>query len=479
MPIETMFARNTDAIRRFLTDRARTLMVLTRDADLEVVIKKLLVKLDDTCERVIMVACEVPFVEPASWCEGVMQRLSEAQEPLRGVYQRGGVRLASVPVASRGRGQLAGQPQAPAQVQSPAQRLAAYLAASAEAIAPVSDAMAVVIVPKSVADFAAFQRTLCFLADNIPSTRVKLIVPDDRSKPGLPRVGSMCRRGFVHPFHVPPEAMQAELEHDLSPQGELGALMFGAASKLTATSAATPAATSAATAASTAAQLVKINASKAMLAGFLSSSGRLGEAAAIQVEQLEQAKAGGDVLGEAQALYNLGTTRLKQHHYADAEAMLDRAVELSFDSKRDPLLAMSLTNLGVAFERQRKGEQAVQAFDLARAVFRRMSHPPGEAHVLDCKAGALASLGLHEAARESWREARRLYEGITAPALADVRSAGREDIDQKLARHENNPAGYTPRPTPVNLEISALARAGAGGGAGGGGGSRAIKGGGA
>ena len=43
MPIEALFARNVDAIGRFLTDGARTLLVLQRDADMEMVVKRLLV----------------------------------------------------------------------------------------------------------------------------------------------------------------------------------------------------------------------------------------------------------------------------------------------------------------------------------------------------------------------------------------------------------------------------------------------------
>jgi tetratricopeptide (TPR) repeat protein len=427
MPIEALFARNVDAIGRFLTDGARTLLVLQRDADMEMVVKRLLVKLDDSRDDVTMLACEEPFDSPAQWCEAVIARVARAQEPLRAPYKAGGIDLPRVPAATPGL--------------SPAKRLAAYLSATAEALKPVTASLCVVLVPKSVASAPAFQQTLCFLADNMPSARVKLLTTDDRAKPALGEVRALCRRGFIHPFHVAPEQMQAELEHDLSPAGELGAL---------------PPAKMAPPV------RARFEASQAMLAGFLSSGGRLGDAAKLQAGQLERAQAEGNAGAEAEGLYNLGTTRLKQHHYQEAERLLDRAVELCLDQKRDPLLAMSLTNLGVAMERQRKSEPAIKAYDLAREVLRRIKNRPGEAHVLDCKAASLASLERHEEARRTWQEARAIYQAINAPAMTDVRTAGVADIDTKLARHKQNPGAYAPAPTPVELEVSAPRSAHAG-----------------
>jgi tetratricopeptide (TPR) repeat protein len=409
MPIEALFSRNTDAIRRYLHDPTRTLMCIQRDPDMEVMIKRLLAKLDDAEPDVVLFADESPYGSEAAWCEAVLSGLLAQQEIFAPQFAAGGIKLP--------------KPLPPAT--EPLERLAAYVVALARALKPVADSVAFIFLPRAVSSPADWESTVCALSDKLVGSRAKLIITDDRLKPELPAILAKSRAGFAHPFHISPQMMLAELEHDLSPDGALGRLPRAQL---------------------TPEQIKEVAAAKAMLAGFLSSSGRVDEAAAIHEEALAQAEAAKDAAAEAQALYNLGTTRIGQHRYAEAEALLDRAAGLSHDAKNSPLLAMSLTNLGVSLERQRKGERSILAFDTAAGVYRNIGHRPGEAHVLDCKAGSLASLGRHGEARESWERARALYDSISAPAMTDVRAGGLADIDGKLARHAAAPDLYTPAP---------------------------------
>ena len=95
---------------------------------------------------------------------------------------------------------------------------------------------------------------------------------------------------------------------------------------------------------------------------------------------------------------------------------------------------MVLTNLGVTLHRKRETEPAIESFAVAQRIFNAMNNPPGEAHALDCMAGAFAEQEQNLEAEVAWLKALDLYRGITSEALNEVRDAGCADIISKLER---------------------------------------------
>ena len=95
---------------------------------------------------------------------------------------------------------------------------------------------------------------------------------------------------------------------------------------------------------------------------------------------------------------------------------------------------MPYTNLGIALHRLGRFDEAFGALRVASNFFRAQGNRPGEAFVCDNLAAMHLELGRREDARRVWRYALGLYDGITNPALADVRDSGRADIVAKLER---------------------------------------------
>lgn len=166
-----------------------------------------------------------------------------------------------------------------------------------------------------------------------------------------------------------------------------------------------------------------------LLAGaFATSAGRFDEAER-ELKQALEAPAG----ERANALYNLGNLYARTHRYEEAAETLAEAAEEALASSDSPLAAMALTNLGLALYHEHRGGEALESLGAARKLFRALNHRPGEAHVVDCTAG----IWVHsdpERARALWHEALALYDSISAPHLAEVRSGGRTDVLAKLER---------------------------------------------
>ena len=95
---------------------------------------------------------------------------------------------------------------------------------------------------------------------------------------------------------------------------------------------------------------------------------------------------------------------------------------------------MTYANLGVALHRLGRFDEAFGALRVASNYFRAQGNRPGEAFVCDNLATMHLELGRREDAVRVWRYALGLYDGITNPALADVREGGRADLVAKLKR---------------------------------------------
>lgn len=170
----------------------------------------------------------------------------------------------------------------------------------------------------------------------------------------------------------------------------------------------------------------------AVLGGFAFAERDYATAEEFQFRWLEQAVRTNSAADRANAHYNLGNTYLAVGQWAAAEEQLTYGAEVCLDAKMDVLLAMCLNNLALAIYRQGRGEMALESFQAARNTFRGLNHRPGEAHVLDSMAGVYAEAGRPEIAAQLRREAVALYDGITEPALADVRESGRAGLLAKL-----------------------------------------------
>ncbi|MGH6943453.1 MAG: tetratricopeptide repeat protein, partial [Geminicoccaceae bacterium] len=170
----------------------------------------------------------------------------------------------------------------------------------------------------------------------------------------------------------------------------------------------------------------------AMLGTFAAARKETERALALQGEALAMAEKHGTPIDRANAHYNLGNTHLDLEAFETAEEHFAAAANIALEAKLTPTLAMTLTNLGVALQRQGRNEESLAVFDAARQNFRAVRNPPGEAHVLDCKAKVFALTGDDGQAEAAWREALAVYDGITGSFLKDVRAAGRRDIEEKL-----------------------------------------------
>jgi tetratricopeptide (TPR) repeat protein len=169
-----------------------------------------------------------------------------------------------------------------------------------------------------------------------------------------------------------------------------------------------------------------------MLGTFAAARKETEPAMALQREALAMAESDGGSIDRANAHYNLGNTHLDLEEFEAAEEHFAAAATIAVEAQLTPTLAMALTNLGVALQRQGRIDEALAMFDAARRNFQAVRNPPGEAHVLDCKAKVFELTGHDDEAEAAWLEARTVYEGITGSFLKDVRAGGLRDIQGKL-----------------------------------------------
>jgi tetratricopeptide (TPR) repeat protein len=172
----------------------------------------------------------------------------------------------------------------------------------------------------------------------------------------------------------------------------------------------------------------------AVLGGFAFSERKYAEAESLQLQWLQQAVEAKSAADRANAHYNLGNTYLAAEKWEAAEEQLTCGVEVSLDGKLDVLSAMCLNNLGLALYRQKRYDLALESFQAARATFHGLRHLPGVAHVMDSMAAVYEEAAQPDNATRLRTQALELYDGMTAPALADGRDAARADLLRKLGR---------------------------------------------
>jgi tetratricopeptide (TPR) repeat protein len=381
MPLKDFFQDQQDELLLFLHLPWQTLHVVRHEPDLKPVLRRLLVALDEHDDNPhVLVVTQVPFHDARQFFTAALEDLVAQNEHWRTDLEAAGVRLP--------------EPQGPDAQLAPVERLAHYVSAVADALPDEVGAYAVLIDPEIVTQETAFRRAMEELVLQTTAAWAKFIVLDRRQNPIL---GDLDPRLEVSTqlFHLEPAQIEEAVTIDL----KRGDLPPNERRQYT-----------------------------AMSGAFAAAHRNYAEAERLQREALGLAQADGSPAEQANAWYNLGNTCLSQKKFAEAEECFGQSGQLCLDHGVQPLLAMSLTNLGVALQRQARSEAALQSFVLARRTFRAMNNPPGEAHVLDCQASVLALDQRNSEAEAAWQEALAIYDGITAPTLQDVRDGGRRLI---------------------------------------------------
>jgi tetratricopeptide (TPR) repeat protein len=389
MALRDFFEDQLEEIRAFLEFPGPRLRAILHDGEMRPVLLRMLKGLEDDedCPH-LMLASQPSFHDEDQYCRALLADLEAAVEEHRAALAGAGV---EVPRPS---------PERDDAPTGPRDRFSRYFAALADAMPDQVGTLALVIEPETVSDRAAFAATMAALAEETSSDWAKYIVLDSRSAPLLAGCEEVSRRASVQEFYLAPEAIEAGIRRDLENEPFLSPK-----ERLQYT---------------------------AMLGTFAAARKETEQAMALQREALAMAESEGGPIDRANAHYNLGNTHLDLEEFEAAEEHFAAAASIAVDAQLTPTLAMALTNLGVALQRQGRIDEALAMFDAARRNFQAVRNPPGEAHVLDCKAKVFELTGHEDQAEAAWLEARAVYEGITGSFLQDVRAGGVRDIQGKL-----------------------------------------------
>lgn len=385
MPLTAFFSEQLDQIEDFLDEPGAVVRIVLVDPEMRGIFLRLLGGLEEQDDfDHLVIAHQAPFRDPVGWFQGLLDIL-DAQ------VEQHAATLAEAGVAS---GPAEGDEELPApwRFLRRAERLA-------ESLPEAIGSLAFLIDPEAVEDPEGFTRSVAFLAGKVGSPRLKFVALDERRSPALAQPAADHPRVAVQTFWCSPQEMEQRVNAMLeqppaSPSDRRRALM--------------------------------------MAAGFAYSNRDYARSEALQRQQLEAAEAAGEPLEQAVGAYGLGNTLLAAGRAEEgAEAFL-RACDLCVAHGLNELAPMVYTNLGVALHRLGHFEQAFEALRVGSRFFRAQGNRPGEAFVCDNLAAMYREQDRPEEAARVWRYAQGLYDGITNPALQDVREAGLADIRAKL-----------------------------------------------
>lgn len=403
MPLKALVDAQLDDLRRFLDQPGRPLRVLRHLPDTRPVLLKLLAGVqdeDDFPHAIVMV--DLPFMEEESFCAAVLAELIDGNESHRESLAAEEVVLPSPPAHDAPVGPV--EREFGRRVREPSvEVLSRYVSEVAEVCGKVGAAYVLLIDPKSVHDEDpdGFPDTMVLLADSITSERGKVIVLDSLDSPRLDGIDRRTERADVQTFEIGPDEIERQVKTDL----DSGGLEVPDLCKYL------------------------------MMAGaFAASRGDHAAAIGFNSRALEVGEQIDEPAGQAQSLYNIGTSQMESGDLETAVGSLGRAAEICIDEELDPLLAMVMINLGVTLHRDSQVDEALDAFDVARNTFRALDNRPGEAYALDNRAAVLAVEERNEEAEASWLEELELLDSITNEAMPELRSSSREDVVAKLTR---------------------------------------------
>jgi tetratricopeptide (TPR) repeat protein len=389
MPLKNFFNEQLQLLRHFLEEPSHRVRCVRIAPDLTPLFMKMLAGLEkDENNPHLLLCCEAPFESPRQYFEALLRELTEEVSRWELPLKAAGFEL-RLPAAN-----LAGL--------SPDRKFVAYASALADAFPDFVGYLVVVLVPDRVADAAGYRQVVELLARQTPSRWLKYLVLDEHKSPALDRIDEWDPRIWVQPFHLTPEEIEARAQ---------AALERG--SGLTAE---------------------ETRQYTALLAGFAYARKEHDRALQLQKQWVEMVGPDGPAAEAANALYNLANTHLARKDFAAAEETYGKALELALDNRLDVLVPMVLTNLGVALYRQKRWEEALRSFRIARDTCKAQDLRPTEAHVLDCMGRTYEADGKLDEAEQCWREALAVYDGITSETFADGRAGGKALIQEQLAR---------------------------------------------
>lgn len=399
MPLQDFFEEQFDALEVFLLHPDAPVRVVRIDSELRPMLLKYLVCKDEEPEFPhLLIGYDAPFRDPVSWFAGLGTTLTGEIDQNRAALAAAGV---ADPFPSKPTARM----KTPERFLIQAEHLAHQLPDSV-------GALTFVLEPEQIDDAEGFRRSLAFLADHVRSPWLKFLVLEERSRSVLDELVQNHPRVDAQVFWLSPEELGERAERALAASGG------------------------------------KPGPARQQAAGFAAAVAFARKdyttAEALQRSIVHEAGSSGAPVDQAVALYNLGNTLLAQGDNTAAVEVFAEGAELCNAHQLDQLAPMLFTNLGVALHRIGEVDQAFASLKTARDHFRADGNRPGEAHVCDCLAALYQEVGRAAEAAQAWRFALQLYEGITNPALADVRSAGRADILAKLERLRDAEHGRLP-----------------------------------
>lgn len=409
MPLTTFIQRQIDGVQAFVEDPWTNILILRLDAEMERIAAKVLASFEDDEDNEWAFFVSSTAFETADEYFGCVaaEMLADLEAGIASAPDEEAAPCAlPAPMAPgrSGHGEAGGTPE---------RRLVDFLDRMMRTLNRHAEALVLVLGPERVQP-DAWRASIARLRTMLVDPRVKVIVFDSRTEPVLLvealdapvvdlaaaapiRVGRVA----VQTFFLSPDEVEGGIERTLAAGGlsEMERLRY-----------------------------------TAVLGGFAFGRKDYEKAETLQRQWLTQAVEAGSASDRAGAHYNLGNTYLAAERWAEAEAELAAGVDVSLDGGLDVLAAMCLTNLGFALYRQARYELALQSFQAAGRTFRALRYLPGEAHVLDSMAAVYEESGQADKARQLRERAVAMYDGMTAPALADAAEAARADLRAKLER---------------------------------------------
>lgn len=285
---------------------------------------------------------------------------------------------------------------------SGAVRFAQYVSAVAEALpATCIGSFVTLLAPDRIDDPAAFAAAVELLSRRTTSRWAKYIVLDRRIDPLIGQLHKRVPGVSVQTFHLSPEEIERRIgaalrQNQMTPAEQLRYA--------------------------------------GMMAGFHFARRDFEAAAALQRTSVEAARKADSPRDVASSLYNLGNTHLAAEQYALAETSYAEAVDICIAERADSLLAMVLTNLGVAVQHQGREAEADECFVTARRLFAGQNDCPGVGYVLDTQGQALRATGDRAGAERAWRAALDEYDRISSPDFVKVRASGRHNVEDRLRK---------------------------------------------
>jgi tetratricopeptide (TPR) repeat protein len=388
MALKRFFTTQLELLRLFMSESGQTVRCVQIATDMKPLLMKALAGLDTDDSPHLMLCLETPFENQRQYFDGLVNELHGEVSWWEAPLMAAGFafKLRSENLDKR----------------SPRERFVTYAAALADSLQETFGCVVLILVPDQVADGPAFRAAVHYLARNTPSPWLKYIVVDDRQAPALDRIEEENPDVWVQVFHIAPEEIESQAKTDL----ESGTALDPSERR----------------------QYI------ALLAGFAYAHRQYDEAQRLQQQWLDLIGPDGAPSETANACYNLANTHLARKDYAAAEVGYGRALELALDHDLGPLVPMVLTNLGVTLYHQRRWDQALQSFQVARDTCRARDLRPAEAHVLDCQARTYEADGQLDEAERCWNEALGVYDSMSAETFAEAREGGRADILDKLER---------------------------------------------